>query len=49
MPWIGMLEKWQIALSKRLGRSAEDIVENNLLATDFQLTVFTSNFRMAPI
>jgi hypothetical protein len=35
MPWIGMLENWQIALSKRLGRSAENIVENNLLATDF--------------
>ena len=35
MPWIGMLENWQIALSKRLGRSAEDIVEGNLLATDF--------------
>ena len=35
MPWIGMLENWQIALSKRLGRSAENIVEDNLLATDF--------------
>jgi hypothetical protein len=35
MPLISMLENWQIALSKRLGRSAEDIVENNLLATDF--------------
>lgn len=35
MPWICMLENWQIALSKRLGRSAENIVENNLLATDF--------------
>ena len=35
MPWICMLENWQIALSKRLGRSAENIVENNLLATYF--------------
>ena len=35
MPWIGMLENWQMALSKKLGRSAEDIVEGNLLATDF--------------
>jgi hypothetical protein len=35
MPWIGMLENWHIALSKRLGRSAEDIFEGNLLATDF--------------
>jgi len=35
MPWICMLENWQIALSKRLGRSAENIVEDNLLATDF--------------
>lgn len=35
MPWVGMLENWQISLSKRLGRSAEDIVEDNLLATDF--------------
>ena len=35
MPWIGMLENWQKALSKKLGRSAEDIVEGNLLATDF--------------
>ena len=35
MPWIGMLENWQIALSKRLGRPAEVIVEGNLLATDF--------------
>lgn len=35
MPWIGMLENWQIELSKKLGRSAEDIVECNLLATDF--------------
>ncbi len=35
VPWVGVLENWQTALSKRLGRSAEDIVENNLLATDF--------------
>ena len=35
MPWVGMLENWQIALSKRLGRSAKEILENNLLATDF--------------
>lgn len=35
MPWVGMLENWQIALSKRLGRSASDIVEDNLLAADF--------------
>ena len=35
MPWVGILENWQKALSKRLGRSAYDIVENNLRATDF--------------
>ncbi|ABD68793.1 hypothetical protein Rfer_1052 [Rhodoferax ferrireducens T118] len=35
MPWIGMLENWQTALSKRLDRPAGDIVEDNLLATDF--------------
>ncbi len=35
MPWIGMLENWQMALSKRLCRSAEKIVEDKLLATDF--------------
>ena len=35
MPWISMLENWQIQLSKKLGRSAEDIVEGNLLTTDF--------------
>lgn len=35
MPWIGMLERWQIDLSNRLGRSAEDIIEGNLWATDF--------------
>lgn len=35
MPWVGILENWQKALSMKLGRSAEDIVENNLRATDF--------------
>lgn len=35
MPWIGMLENWKSALSTRLGRSAEDILENNLQAADF--------------
>ena len=35
MPWIALLENWQAALSKRLNRPAADIVENNLLATDF--------------
>lgn len=35
MPWIRILENWQHALSKRLGRSAEEILEGNLLATDF--------------
>lgn len=35
MPWVGILENWQKALSMKLGRSAEDIVENNLQATDF--------------
>ncbi|WP_092756786.1 hypothetical protein [Rhodoferax sp. OV413] len=35
MPWIGILENWQMALSKKLGRSAEDVLENNLVATDF--------------
>ena len=35
MPWFGMLDNWQTALSKRLGRPAEVILENGLLATDF--------------
>lgn len=35
MPWVGLLEVWQMELSKKLGRSAEDIVANNLQATDF--------------
>lgn len=35
MPWFGMLENWQTALSKRLGRSVEDIREYNLVAADF--------------
>ena len=35
MPWFGMLDNWQTALSKRLGRQAEVILENGLLATDF--------------
>ena len=35
MPSFGMLENWQTALSKRLGRSAENILEYNLLAADF--------------
>lgn len=35
MPWVGLLEVWQKELSKKLGRSAEDIVANNLQATDF--------------
>lgn len=35
MPWVGILENWQKPLSKKLGRSAKDIVEKNLLATDF--------------
>lgn len=33
MPWIGMLENWKTALSKRLDRCAENIVEGNLLTT----------------
>ena len=35
MPWIGMLENWQTALSKRLGLPAKDILDGNLLPTDF--------------
>lgn len=35
MPWIRILENWQSALSKRLGRSAEVILEGNLLASNF--------------
>lgn len=35
MPWIGILETWKTKLSTRLGRSAEDILSGNLLATDF--------------
>lgn len=35
IPWVGMLENWQIALSQRLGRSAADIVKDNLSAADF--------------
>ena len=35
MLWVGILENWQKPLSQRLGRSAKDIVEKNLLATDF--------------
>ncbi|MFZ4287524.1 hypothetical protein [Variovorax sp. HJSM1_2] len=35
MPWISMLENWQASLSKRLGRPAENVVEDNLLAADF--------------
>ena len=38
MPWIGMLENWQVALSKKLGRPAAEIVEHNLLPTDFPKT-----------
>ena len=35
LPGMRMLYNWKIALSKRLGRSAEDILENGLLAADF--------------
>lgn len=35
MPWIGMLENWRTALSERLGRPADAIFEDGLLATDF--------------
>ena len=35
MPWVGILEFWQKALSKKIDRSAKDILENSLLATDF--------------
>ncbi len=35
LPWVGMLKNLQTALSKKLGRFTKDIVENNLLATDF--------------
>jgi len=44
MPWISMLENWQTALSKRLGRSAVNIVENNLLATDFSNDIVRVQF-----
>lgn len=35
MPWVSILENWQNPLAEKLGRSAEDIVENSLLETDF--------------
>lgn len=35
MPWVSILDGWQKPLAEKLGRSAEDIVENSLLATDF--------------
>lgn len=35
MPWIGMLENWGTALSVRLGRPAEVIRNDGLVATDF--------------
>ncbi len=35
MPWIGMLENWRTALSERLGRPADALLEDGLLATDF--------------
>jgi hypothetical protein len=35
MPWVSILENWQKPLAEKLGRSAEDIVENSLLETDF--------------
>lgn len=44
MPWISILANWQFALSKSLGRSAEDILENNLLATDFPDSVVHIEF-----
>ena len=34
-PWLGVLESWQIAIAERLGRSAEAILEANLLEPDF--------------
>jgi hypothetical protein len=35
MPWVSILENWQKPLAEKLGRSAEDIVENSLQETDF--------------
>ena len=35
MPWFGILENWRTALSERLGRSEEVILEDRLMATDF--------------
>lgn len=35
MPWVGMLENWQTALAKKLGRPAKVIPEGNLLHSDF--------------
>jgi hypothetical protein len=35
MPWVSILENWQKPLAKKLGRSAEDIIKNSLLETDF--------------
>lgn len=35
LPGMRMLDNWKTALSERLGRSAEDILENSLLAADF--------------
>lgn len=35
MQWISLLENWQTALSNRLGRSANDILDGNLFQADF--------------
>lgn len=44
-PSIGLFEYWQFALSKKLGRPAEDIVESNLLASDFSASGVCIRFR----
>ena len=35
MRWIAMLENWKVDLSKRLGRSVDEIVSEGLVASDF--------------
>ena len=35
LPGVRMLENWKMALSKRLGRCVEDILENGLTESDF--------------
>ena len=49
MHWIGMLENWRAALSERLGHSAEDTLEANVLQTEFTDAGEYVQFRMTVI